>query len=126
MKALDIFALAVPYVSQTVDESEDLQRLALPMLNVALQEVLEVENSIRRAKGKEELEEAPYLVDEDLEEDVPYAPELTRRAIPYWLAYRFLQDDDQDARAQLYYNEYVNALAEGRRMTAGEVEDVYA
>ena len=80
----------------------------------------------KKAEGKEELKEAPYLEKEDLSEDVPYAPMLVRRALPYWLAYRFLMDDDQDARAQLYYNEYVNALGEAQKMTPGEVEDVYA
>jgi hypothetical protein len=126
VKAINIVEMAVPYISQTLEDSEDLIALARPMLNVALQEVLPVENGIRKAEGKEELEEAPYLEKEDLSEDVPYAPMLVRRALPYWLAYRFLMDDDQDARAQLYYNEYVNALGEAQKMTPGEVEDVYA
>lgn len=126
MKAINIVKMAVPYISQTLEDSEDLIVLARPMLNVALQEVLPVENGIRKAEGKEELEEAPYLEKEDLSEDVPYAPMLVRRALPYWLAYRFLLDDDQDARAQLYYNEYVNALNEARKMSPEEVVDVYA
>jgi hypothetical protein len=126
VKAINIVEMAVPYISQTLEDSEDLITLARPMLNTALQEVLEVENGIRKTEGKEELAEAPYLEKEDLSEDVPYSPALVRRALPYWLAYRFLLDDDQDARAQLYYNEYVNALNEARKMTQGEVEDVYA
>lgn len=124
MKAQNIVELAVPYVGQTMEESEDLQELALPMLNVALQEVLPTENSIREAKGKELLDEAPYL--ESLAEDVPYAPTIVRRALPYWLAYRFLLEDDQGARAQLYYNEYISALREARKMIPEEVTDVYA
>lgn len=124
MKAQNIVELAVPYVGQTMEESEDLQELALPMLNVALQEVLPTENSIREAKGKELLDEAPYL--ESLAEDVPYAPTIVRRALPYWLAYRFLLEDDKGARAQLYYNEYISALKEARKLITGEVVDVYA
>ena len=126
MKAVNIVEMAVPYVSQTIEDSEDLIALARPMLNTALQEVLETENGIRRVEGREELAEAPYLVEDDLSEDVPYSPVLVRRALPYWLAYRFLLDDDQDARAQLYYNEYVNALNEARKMSPEEVVDVYA
>ena len=124
MKAQNIVELAVPYVGQTMEESEDLQELALPMLNVALQEVLPTENSIREAKGKELLAEAPYL--ESLAEDVPYAPTIVRRALPYWLAYRFLLEDDKGARAQLYYNEYISALKEAQKLITGEVVDVYA
>ena len=124
MKAQNIVELAVPYVGQTLEESEDLLTLARPMLNVALQEVLPTENSIREAEGKELLAEAPYL--ESLAEDVPYAPTIVRRALPYWLAYRFLLEDDQGARAQLYYNEYISALREARKMMPGEVTDVYA
>ena len=126
MKAVNIVEMAVPYVSQTLEDSEDLIALARPMLNTALQEVLETENGIRRVEGREKLAEAPYLVKDDLSEDVPYSPVLVRRALPYWLAYRFLLDDDQDARAQLYYNEYVNALNEARKMSPEEVVDVYA
>jgi hypothetical protein len=37
-----------------------------------------------------------------------------------------LLEDDQGARAQLYYNEYVSALREARKLITGEVVDVYA
>ena len=70
MKAVNIVEMAVPYVSQTLEDSEDLIALARPMLNTALQEVLETENGIRRVEGREELAEAPYLVEDDLSEDV--------------------------------------------------------
>lgn len=126
MKAINIVELAVPYIGQTLEDSEDLIELARPMLNTALQEVLGTENSIRKQAGREELAEAPYLEKTDLSEDVPYDPALTRRALPYWLAYRFLLEDDQGARAQLYYNEYVNAVKEAQKMISTEVEDVYA
>ena len=124
MTAKNIMTLALPYVGQTPEDSEDLQALALPMLNLALQEMLEHENSIRRLKKKEELEEAPWL--DTLEQEVPYDAALTRRALPYWLAYRFLQDDDQDARALYYYNEYTNALDEAQKIVPESVVDVYA
>ena len=124
MKAQNIVELAVPYVGQTMEESEDLMELARPMLNVALQEVLPTENSIREAEGKELLAEAPYL--ESLAEDVPYAPTIVRRALPYWLAYRFIQDDDLDGRASYYYNEYINALREAQKLVPESVVDVYA
>ncbi len=123
MKAESIVEMALPYVSQVLDDSEDLLILARPMLNVALQEVLEVENCVRRSGGREELASAPWV--ETLEQDIPYCDGLTRRALPYWLAYRFLQDDDQDGRALYYYNEYVNALSEVQRAELESVVDVY-
>lgn len=124
MKALQIVEMALPYVGQQPEDSEDLLALALPMMNTALQELLAVENSIRRYRGKEELDEAPWL--DAWEDDVPYEPALTRRALPYWLAYRFLQDDDLDARASYYYNEYVNALNEAQKLHGESVVDAYA
>lgn len=124
MKAKNIVALALPYVGQTPEDSEDLLALALPMMNLALQEVLEVENGIRRYEKREELNEAPWL--DDLETEVPYAAALTRRALPYWLAYRFLQDDDLDGRASYYYHEYINALREAQKLVPESVVDVYA
>ena len=126
MTANDIFKTACSYLSQTVEDSEDLAGLAPVWLSALLAESLPWENALRQYQGLPALAAAPVV--ESLDQTLDWRPALVRVALPYGLAaQRYLEeDDDYSARAQDMRGRYVNALAEALRLRPGEVRDVYA
>ena len=86
LTAMEIFTTACSYISQTVEDSEDIIGFAPAWLNVLLAECLETENTLRRMDGQAELEEAPRVSGETMSMEIPYHEALTRIALPYGLA----------------------------------------
>lgn len=86
LTAMEIFTTACSYISQTVEDSEDITGFAPAWLNVLLAECLETENTLRRMDGQAELEEAPRVSGETMSMEIPYHDALTRIALPYGLA----------------------------------------
>ena len=116
LTAMEIFTTACSYISQTVEDSEDIIGFAPAWLNVLLAECLETENTLRRMDGQAELEEAPRVSGDA----------LTRIALPYGLASDVYRDADDNYRVKKFRDLYIAALEEAVRGEAETVVDVYA
>lgn len=126
MTAAEIFKTACSYLSQTVEESDDVAGFAPGWLNVLLAESFETENALRRADGMPELAEVPFIRTETMQKEIPYHDVLTRIALPYGLASDLERDAEDDYRVNLFRNMYVVALEEAARCVPEPVEDMYA
>lgn len=125
MTAREIFALGYGMIPMTAEDVEDYEdATVLGWLNVLLAEALDTENSIRAFEGRPELAAAPVL--EGMDEEVPYADSICRRAFPYGLAAWLWTDEDEEYRVQDYRGRYVSGLAECGKAVQGSVVDVYA
>ena len=88
-----------------------------------LPELLETENGLRRAAGREELEQAPLLG--SLEEQIPYDERLLRGALPYGLAAKLVYDDGDMGKVGYFQQLYVNAVNSFAQLIPEQVVDVY-
>lgn len=125
MTAREIFLRAESFLTQTQDDAQDMVQFVPELLNVILAECLKAENQLRRLDGMQQLAEAPQITEETLDEIVPYHDDLTRVAMPYGLAVHLWREDDNDYRANLFQQMYVNAIGEASSMMSEEIEDVY-
>ena len=124
MTAFDIYKASSAYLSQTAEESDDLEPFVLPWLNVLLEECLPMENALRAFEGEAPLTAAPVL--SQLTDTVPYRAALTKTALPYGLASDFFRDDDNDYRAADFRAKYVNAVNRALCAEAENITDSYA
>ena len=113
---MEIFTTACSYISQTVEDSEDIIGFAPAWLNVLLAECLETENTLRRMDGQAELEEAPRVSGETMNREIPYHDALTRIALPYGLASDVYRDADDNYRVKKFRDLYIAALEEAVRL----------
>ena len=125
MTGNDIFATAAAYLSQSVEDSEDLAPFVPLWLNVLLAECLPYENMLRTQQGMEPLAEAPRLTQDAMDADIPYREVILRTALPYGLASEFWRDDDNDYRTQDFRAKYISALADLQKATPEPIADVY-
>lgn len=126
LTATDIFKTACGYLSQTVEESDDVAGFAPGWLNVLLAESFEAENALRRADGMPQLSEVPFVSIDTMQKEIPYHDILTRIALPYGLASDLERDAEDDYRVNLFRNLYIAALEEAARCVPEPVEDAYA
>nr|WP_302958520.1 hypothetical protein [Ruthenibacterium lactatiformans] len=126
LTAMEIFTTACSYISQTVEDSEDIIGFAPAWLNVLLAECLETENTLRRMDGQAEFEEAPRVSGETMSMEIPYHEALTRIALPYGLASDVYRDADDNYRVKKFRDLYIAALEEAVRGEGETVVDVYA
>lgn len=117
--------LALSFLSQTPEESEEIMAFSPGFLSLLCAESLDVENSIRRKNHQPLLTEAPSFQQEDMEKEVGYSDVLCRIALPYGLAAFYYADDDNDYRAAEYRARYVAALMEAQKMQTESIQDVY-
>jgi len=82
--------------------------LALPFVNMLLNECFETNNRIRRRNGKEGLLSAPVLT--NLYEVIPYEEQLVRLALPYGLAAKLIYDEQDSARMNYFMSEYTSRV----------------
>ncbi|MBR5559010.1 MAG: hypothetical protein IKU72_02040 [Oscillospiraceae bacterium] len=82
--------------------------IALPFVNMILNECFEANNRIRRRSGKESLTTVPVLT--SLYEQVPYEERLVRLALPYGLAAKLIYDEQDSARMNYFLSEYANRV----------------
>ena len=108
---MEIFTTACSYISQTVEDSEDIIGFAPAWLNVLLAECLE---------------EAPRVSGETMSMEIPYHEALTRIALPYGLASDVYRDADDNYRVKKFRDLYIAALEEAVRGEGETVVDVYA
>jgi len=124
LTAQDVYTIALSFLSESTQETNDVGQFALGWLNLLLQEALPYENAWRQANGRKVLEKAPLLT--SFRDELPFYDGITRVALPYGLASYFFMDDDNDYRAQDFRGRYVNALWEALPYPQSSVEDVYS
>ena len=123
MTALKIYEIGVSYLPEQIADNPDLKRYLIPWMNVILQETFQIENSIRRYKGEEELLEAQVISSET--EEIIYHPELAAVAFPFAIAANAFIDDDNDYRANIYRTLYQTRANEAMRYTPQKIKDLY-
>jgi|GEM_PF-652636 len=119
----DIYEIASSFLYEYDGDDEDSRSFSIHFLNVLLEETLNCENSIREHKGKERLEEAPYV--RALTDVIDYSPSLTRTALPYGLAAQFFQENMDNFQAENYRAKYLAAVQDAGKMNDGIVEKGY-
>ena len=126
-KAEDIFRKACALISQTTEDSPELESFSPDWLDIWLVEALSFENARRRYEAdpaRPVLATAPVVA--KMDDVVPYDDEICRVALPYAMACQFYIDDENEYRAQDFRARFVNALADTQKLREGIVRDVYA
>ena len=91
-------------------------------INLLLAELFDLNNTIRKRKGEEELTEIPFI--EKDEDEIKYESIVLREILPWGLAARFCIDDDLN-KFSIYNTNFMNACFKYERAVVVEVEDVY-
>lgn len=120
MTAQQIYELASSFLYEVDGEDADSKKFAVGFLNILLMETFPCEQSIREFRGIEPLKEPPFIT--DINQDVPYQPELTRIALPYGLASWYFQEAMDNFQAENYRNKYLAAVADASKCNPGTVE----
>ena len=123
MKAQDIYTLASALIFERTGADEDFEHFFLPFINILLPECLDAENSIRLSEGREELKEAPFIM--DMEEYIPFASVICRTALPYGVVSHYYQDDMDNYKADLYRARYISALSDASKAVPVAIIDCY-
>lgn len=119
----EIYRQGISLLPEVPNDNPDLRQYAVPWLNIVLQECLDIENSIRRFYGEEELTEAQTVT--NLSDEVIYHDSLARVAFPYFIASNAFIDDDNDYRANIYRTLYQTRANEAMKYTKEIIRDVY-
>jgi hypothetical protein len=123
MTAQQIYELSVAFLYEQPDEDEENKSYFLPFLNIALQEALPYENSIREAEGRDILAFAPMI--SGMTETVPYSDSIARAALPCGVASRYFKENMDTGEALYMRTMFVSALEKAKRHNIGKIEDVY-
>jgi len=103
--------------------SRDYDNYYIPWINTLLSENFDIENSLLRAEGEEEMDEIPTVsADTDV---LPYHDRINREILPYGLASTFFIDDDL-SKFSIFDTKYQNARMMYMRGNAVSMTDVYA
>lgn len=123
MTAQQIYESALSLLPTRTSEDNSLAVYVPGWINLALQEALASENSIRASKGLLLLDKAPTVL--SMTDEIPYSDELVRTALIYFLASLICKDDDDAYWSQDYRRRYISALAEYSRVCVDNIVDVY-
>lgn len=123
MKATQLLDNALALLATDQAQSPEYTDYAVPLINLLLAQTFSCNNSIRAYKGLEELEEIYEI--QSLQDELPCEIELVREALPLGLCARFVMDEEDMAKVAYYQNEYVSAVQDAGRWTAGRILDVY-
>ena len=118
-----IFDSVIGLMFAGASDKEDYRDGFIRILNMVLEECFEVNNALRRKRGREELEEPPVIA--AAEDPVPYEFELTRSVIPYGVAGTLYVDDDETGISNVYRERYAEGLAETGYMYPDAVKEVW-
>lgn len=122
MTAREIAVSALAILAEPESSLQDFSDTIIPVMNIMLPEMWEINDGLRRARGKAP-EPLPKI--SALEDDVPYEEELCRSCMPYGLASKMIFDDDDMAKVQYLQSMYVSAMGEFAKAMPCDVEDVY-
>lgn len=123
LTAQQIFALGAALIAEKPGEDPDMVNFTPAYLNIILQEMLDIENSVREAEGRELLRFAPFV--ESLEAEIDYTDQLTRVAIPYALAANYYRENGDNWHEQQFRGEYIAAANAAIVFNFEQIEDVY-
>lgn len=122
MTANEIFDSVIALMfSEEVDKT-DYQTNFIAHLNMKLAETFYPNNSIRKAKGKEPLEEPPIIT--SLDDEVEYENEITRSLLPLGISGDLYVEDDDTGITNDYRERYRAGLLEVGRARFEEVASV--
>ena len=99
--------------------SKDYDNYYIGNINVILMENFDLNNQLRKFKGKEVLEKAP-IIEQD-EDDLEYEEEICREVLSNGLACKFFIDDDL-SKFNIFNTFYLNAQAKYIRFVPIESE----
>jgi len=122
MKAQDIFYSAVTLMFGEEADRIDYQPFYINILNILIAENYHANQTLRRMRGKEEMEAIPYI--SNIEDDLDYEDEFTRQILPYGVAGYIYTDDDKSMGSE-YKNKYEYEKNKILAVKYEEVKDVY-
>lgn len=123
MTGSQLLARALALLATSGAEAPEYADAALPLVNLLLAETFGADNALRAAAGAAEAA-APQSIGA-LSEALPCDERLAAAALPYGLAARLLLGDDDAARAAVFHNLYVAAVADCQTGVRGDC-DLYA
>lgn len=123
MTAKEVYSTALALLFETEESAGDYNAYALPLLNLLLPELFDINNSILQAEGIDKLKAIPQL--ENLEDEIPYDERLLRNALPYGLAAKLVYDDNDMGKVGYFQQLYVNAVNSFLRIQPEMVVDIY-
>ena len=123
MIAKEVYSAALALLLETEESAGDYNAYALPLLNLLLPELFDINNSILQAEGIDKLKVIPQL--ENLDDEIPYDERLLRNALPYGLAAKLVYDDNDMGKVGYFQQLYVNAVNSFLRIQPEMVVDIY-
>ena len=99
-----IFDAVVGLCFWTDDEKTEYETQFIRVLNLILAECFDANNSLRRKRGKEELEEIPNIT--KLSDEPGYEDKFEMIAIPYGVASIIFVEDDEQGLSNIYREYY--------------------
>lgn len=122
MTGEEIYEIALSFVFERKREDKDYLEFFPLFLNTVMQEAFPYDNMIRRKSGKIARALAPRITAEQMNEEIDFAEELCRVALPYGVAAFYCQDDGDNYRAADYRQRFITALSEA--VNGGYVHDI--
>ena len=123
MTGTEIYKRAAAFAFQSSEDAEDTNEFAAEWLNTILCEALPYENALRRFDGAQELTAAPYI--KALDEDINWHDSILSTAVPFAMAAHIWRADDNDYRANMFQQMYVNALSDTQRLYSEDIVQMY-
>lgn len=123
MTAQQVYSAALALLFETEGSAGDYNIYALPLMNLLLPELFDVNNSILKAEGKIPLTDIPVL--SSLSENIPYDEKLLRSSLPYGLAAKLVYDDNDMEKVGYFHQLYVNSVNSFLKLQPEMVVDIY-
>lgn len=103
MTVRQVYNIALALMAESASDAGDYEEQVIPLVNLMLPELWEINNSIRLAKGEERLEAFAQV--SALADVIPYEDIVLAGVLPYGLAAKLALDDDA-SKASYFNGEY--------------------
>ena len=123
MLADTLYKNTLATMSENIENSQSYNQFIIPNINLLMEELLDVENSIRIYNKQEPLAIAPTI--EFLTDDVPYSDTVCRMVMPYGLAVLLCTGDDEYSKAGFFDSRYQTARQRYAKAIYVPLEDPY-
>ena len=123
MTADKIFDTVIALMFAESTDKQDYSTNYIATLNIILQDLFTTNNSLRLARGAEELEEAPAVT--GLSDEVGYEPALERNIIPLGVAGYLYVDDDETGISNVYRDQYETKKRQVTACRVVEIKDTW-
>lgn len=120
MTGNEIYTQALGFLMESPREDRAFYENALSLINSGIVELWSVQNSRNRAEGKDEVQAKIT----SLEEEIPLDAELCA-ILPIYLAAQFYRDDLDDKSADIFYERFLRAKDELKKLSFTDVTDIY-